>query len=164
MENLYFYYNESGYRKDSKKIKDIISKLQKPIVFTNGVFDILHMGHVMYLYESRKLGASLVVGVNSNKSTKLLEKGLNRPIVDEKDRAEIISALKPVDLCIIFNQKTPESLINNVRPEIYTKGSDYDENKIPFANVLKKMSIKTIFIPILKNKSSTQIINKIKKS
>ena len=163
MQNFYFYHNESRFQKNSKKIKSIISQLQKPIVFTNGVFDILHIGHVMYLYESRKLGASLVVGINSNESVKLLEKGQNRPIVDEKDRAEIISALKPVDVCIIFNQKTPETLINNIRPEIYTKGSDYDENKIPFANTLKKMKIKTIFILILKNKSSTKIIDKIKK-
>ena len=163
MQNLYFCYDESCFQKDSKKIESIISQLQKPIVFTNGVFDILHIGHVMYLYESRKLGASLVVGINSNESAKLLKKGQNRPIIDEKDRAEIISALKPVDVCILFNQKTPESLINNIRPEIYTKGSDYDENKIPFSNTLKKMKIKTIFIPLLKNKSSTKIINKIKK-
>ena len=94
---------------------------------------------------------------------KLLEKGLNRPVTDEKDRAEIISFLKPVDICIIFNQKTPEALIKLIKPEIYTKGNDYDEETIPYMNTLKKMNIKTIFIPLLKSKSSTQIINKIKK-
>ena len=160
MQNLYFYFNESGFIKDQKKIESIISQLPKPIVFTNGVFDILHIGHVRYLHESRKLGASLVVAINSNESVKLLEKG----IIDEKDRAEIISSLKPVDFCIIFKQKTPEALINNIRPEIYTKGSDYIKNKIPFSNTLKKMKIKTIFIPIIKNKSSTKIINNIKKN
>ena len=164
MKNLYFYFNESGFLKDQKKIERVISHLPKPIVFTNGVFDILHIGHVRYLHESRKQGASLVVAINSNESVKLLKKGINRPIIDEKDRAEIISSLKPVDVCIIFKQKTPEVLINNIRPEIYTKGSDYNKNKIPFSNTLKKMKIKTIFIPIIKNKSSTKIINNIKKN
>ena len=164
MQNFYLYFNEYGFQKDTKKIENLFSQLPKPIVFTNGVFDILHIGHVKYLHESKKHGASLVVAINSNESVKLLEKGINRPIVDEKDRAGIISCLKPVDICIIFKQKTPEYLINKIKPEIYTKGSDYNKNKIPFANTLKKMKIKTIFIPIIKNKSSTNIINKIKEN
>ena len=84
----------------------MISKLPRPLVFTNGVFDLLHIGHVRYLKESKKLGNSLIVGVNSNQSTKMLQKGKNRPIIDEKDRSEIISSLKSVDLCIIFDQQT----------------------------------------------------------
>ena len=88
---------------------------------------------------NQKLGASLVVAINSNESAKILEKGLNRPITDEKDRAEIISFLKPVDLCIIFNQKTPEYLIKKIKPQIYTKGNDYDEETIPYISVLKEL-------------------------
>ncbi len=162
MQNLYFCFNDKNSVNNSKKIESIISQLPKPIVFTNGVFDILHIGHVRYLYESKKLGASLVVAINSNKSTKILEKGLNRPITDEKDRAEIISFLKPVDLCIIFNQKTPEALIKIIKPKIYTKGNDYNEETIPYMNTLNKLKIQTVFVPLIKNKSSTKIIDKIK--
>ena len=149
---------------DKSDILNITEKLAKPIVFTNGVFDILHSGHVNYLKNSKKLGASLIVGINSNKSTKKLSKGLDRPIIDEKDRAEIISSLKSVDLCIIFNELTPENLIKKINPDIYTKGKDYNMNDISYVNTLNLLKIKTYFIPLIKNKSSTLIIDKIRNS
>ena len=162
LDNWCFYFNRNGFKEDEKKIESIIFNLPKPIVFTNGVFDILHPGHVRYLNESKKLGASLIVGINSNQSARMLQKGSNRPIINHKDRAEIILSLKPVDLCIIFSQKTPEFLIKKIKPDIYTKGDDYNSNTINYFNLLKELKIKTAFIPLLKNKSSTQIINKIK--
>ncbi len=149
---------------DKSDVVNITEKLAKPIVFTNGVFDILHSGHVNYLKNSKKLGASLIVGINSNKSTKKLSKGLDRPIIDEKDRAEIISSLKSVDLCIIFNELTPDKLIREINPDIYTKGEDYNMNDISYVNTLNLLKIKTYFIPLIKNKSSTLIINKIRNS
>lgn len=149
---------------DKSDIVNITEKLAKPIVFTNGVFDILHSGHVNYLKNSKKLGASLIVGINSNKSTKKLSKGLDRPIIDEKDRAEIISSLKSVDLCIIFDELTPENLIKEINPDIYTKGEDYNMNDISYVNTLNLLKIKTYFIPLIKNKSSTLIIDKIRNS
>ena len=149
---------------DKSDILNITEKLAKPIVFTNGVFDILHSGHVNYLKNSKKLGASLIVGINSNKSTKKLSKGLDRPIIDEKDRAEIISSLKSVDLCIIFDELTPDNLIREINPDIYTKGKDYNMNDISYVNTLNLLKIKTYFIPLIKNKSSTLIIDKIRNS
>ena len=120
------------------------------------------MSYILYLKNSKKLGASLIVGINSNKSTKKLSKGLDRPIIDEKDRAEIISSLKSVDLCIIFDELTPENLIKEINPDIYTKGNDYNVNNISYVNTLNLLKIKTYFIPLTKNKSSTSIINKIR--
>ena len=149
---------------DKLDIVNITEKLAKPIVFTNGVFDILHSGHVNYLKNSKKLGASLIVGINSNKSTKKLSKGLDRPIIDEKDRAEIVSSLKSVDLCIIFDELTPDNLIREINPDIYTKGEDYNMNDIAYVNTLNLLKIKTYFIPLIKNKSSTLIIDKIRNS
>ena len=156
------FFDENDFKKDSEKIENIISKLPKPMVFTNGVFDILHTGHIRYLNESRKLGGSLVVGINSNESVKMLHKGSDRPILTQEDRAEIVSSLKPVDLCIIFNQKTPEYLIKKIKPQVYTKGDDYSKETITYFSVLKELKIKTIFIPLIKKKSSTIIVNKIK--
>ncbi len=149
---------------DKSDIVNITEKLAKPIVFTNGVFDILHSGHVNYLKNSKKLGASLIVGINSNKSTKKLSKGLDRPIIDEKDRAEIVSSLKSVDLCIIFDELTPDNLIREINPDIYTKGEDYNMNDIAYVNTLNLLKIKTYFIPLINNKSSTLIIDKIRNS
>ena len=157
-----FFLDKSGLNFSTASLDKIIQGLTKPIVFTNGVFDILHKGHLSYLIESKKLGASLIVGINSNESSKKLNKKFNRPINDERDRAELVSSLKPVDLCIIFNEETPENLIKKLHPQIYTKGNDYNFNKLPYHKTLAHLKIKTYFIPLIKNKSSTSIIKKIK--
>jgi rfaE bifunctional protein nucleotidyltransferase chain/domain len=151
-----------GYGKTTKKLKFILNDLPKPIVFTNGIFDILHVGHIKYLNNSKNFGSSLIVGINSNISTKLLNKGDDRPINDEIERAEVISSLKSVDLCIIFNDATPENLIKIIHPDIYTKGQDYNKNTITYISTLEKLSITTYFIPLVIGKSSTKIIDKIK--
>ena len=161
MQNNQFYFGENGFKQNSKIIKNLISELPKPVVFTNGVFDILHIGHIRYLQESKKLGSSLVVGINSNQSTKMLKKGKNRPIIDEKDRSEIVASIKAVDLCIIFDQQTPEDLIKLIRPEIYTKGADYNKDTITYNQTLTDINIKTVFIPLIDNKSSSKIIDRI---
>ncbi|NQW69302.1 MAG: adenylyltransferase/cytidyltransferase family protein, partial [Betaproteobacteria bacterium] len=103
-----------------------IVNLPRPLVFTNGVFDILHRGHASYLAQARALGASLVIGVNSDASVKMLGKGDDRPINSEADRQALLAALESVDMTILFTEQTPVSLIEKIRPDIYVKGGDYE--------------------------------------
>ena len=161
MQNWTYISFKDGLDDQAYNLEGLINKLPRPIVFTNGVFDILHLGHIKYLINSKNLGSSLIVGINSNNSTKLLGKGTDRPINDEIDRALIVSSLKPVDLCIIFDDSTPEKLIKTIKPNIYTKGEDYDKSSIPYLSTLEKLDIKIYFLPFIKGKSSTMIIDKI---
>lgn len=103
-----------------------LSELPRPIVFTNGVFDILHRGHVSYLAAARALGASLVVGLNSDASARGLGKGPDRPLNGEADRACVLAALESVSLVTLFDEPTPVALMQLVRPDCYVKGGDYD--------------------------------------
>ncbi len=124
------------------------------IVFTNGCFDVLHRGHVEYLKQSRKLGKKLIVGLNSDESVKRL-KGLNRPINNEEDRKAVLLALRFVDEVIIFDDPTPLSLIQVLRPDIITKGGDYKLEQVVGYTFVKQ----TVIIPFLDGYSSTRIIN-----
>ena len=103
-----------------------VAALPKPVVFTNGVFDILHRGHVSYLAQARALGASLVIGLNSDASARQLGKGPDRPLNAELDRACVLAALESVDLVTLFDESTPVELLKQVRPQLYVKGGDYD--------------------------------------
>ena len=137
-----------------------LKKNNKKIVFTNGCFDILHLGHAKYLKESSKYGDILIVGVNSDSSVKKL-KGETRPINSERDRAELLCELACVDYVIIFNEDTPENLINEIKPDIYTKGADYTLNTLPESQSVIKNGGKVEFIQLVSGKSSTNIIKKI---
>ena len=103
-----------------------VAALAAPVVFTNGVFDILHRGHVSYLAQARALGASLVVGLNSDASARRLGKGPDRPLNREVDRACVLAALESVSLVLLFDEPTPVELLTLVRPQLYVKGGDYD--------------------------------------
>ena len=103
-----------------------IAALPAPIVFTNGVFDLLHRGHVIYLAQARALGASLVIGLNSDASARGLGKGPDRPLNHEADRACVLAALESVNLVTLFDEATPVALLQRVRPQWYVKGGDYD--------------------------------------
>lgn len=103
-----------------------VAALPQPVVFTNGVFDILHRGHVVYLAQARALGASLVLGLNSDASARLLGKGPDRPLNREADRACVLAALESVSLVALFDEPTPVELLEKVRPQLYVKGGDYD--------------------------------------
>jgi D-glycero-beta-D-manno-heptose 1-phosphate adenylyltransferase len=103
-----------------------IRALPQPVVFTNGVFDILHRGHVSYLAQARALGASLVIGLNSDDSARMLGKGPDRPLNAELDRACVLAALESVSLVTLFDEATPVELLKLVRPQLYVKGGDYD--------------------------------------
>ena len=161
MKNWTYISYKDGLDDKAYNLEDLLNKLPRPIVFTNGVFDILHLGHIKYLINSKNLGSSLIVGINSNSSTKRLGKGTDRPINDEIDRALIVSSLKSVDFCIIFDDSTPEKLIKIIKPNIYTKGEDYDKCSIPYLSTLEKLDIKIYFLPFIKGKSTTMIIDKI---
>jgi len=132
----------------------------KKIVFTNGVFDIIHRGHVEYLTEARSLGDVLIVGLNSDSSVKMI-KGEKRPIVNEDNRAYVLANLKPVDYVVIFTDDTPYNLIAALKPDILVKGADWSEDKIVGADIVKANGGEIKRIKFVENNSSTNIIEKI---
>lgn len=133
------------------------------IVFTNGCFDIIHAGHVRYLAEARKLGGTLIVGLNSDRSVREL-KGPTRPVNHQDDRAEVLAALAAVDYVVIFDERTAEILISEVKPDIYVKGGDYCIEDIPEAKIVAGNGGKTVLIPEVVGRSSSNIIRKISKT
>jgi len=145
-----------------KKIVDKLKKEGKKIVFTNGCFDILHLGHIRYLSEAKKLGDFLIVAINSDSSVRRI-KGNKRPIIDEKARAEIIAALEFVDMVIIFSEDTPYNIIKRLKPDILVKGGDWKEDEIVGADIVKKSGGKVLTIPYITGYSTTSIVEKIKK-
>lgn len=132
----------------------------KKIVFTNGCFDILHVGHVRYLTAARNLGDCLIVGLNTDESVRRL-KGPSRPINDENDRAEILSALSVVDYVVLFGEATAVDLITGIKPDEYVKGGDYVIETLPEAKAVAKYGGKTVLIPMVHGKSSSNVIKKI---
>ncbi|AFY02869.1 D-glycero-beta-D-manno-heptose 1-phosphate adenylyltransferase [Bdellovibrio bacteriovorus] len=131
----------------------------KKIVFTNGCFDLLHVGHVRYLQEAQKLGDLLVVGVNSDASVKRL-KGPTRPVQIEADRAEILAALGAVDFTVIFTEDTPENLIHKVRPDILVKGGDWKIDSIVGAPFVMSYGGQVMSLQFVDGKSTTKLIEK----
>ncbi len=132
------------------------------MVFTNGVFDILHRGHASYLAQARDFGASLVVGVNSDVSVKLLGKGDDRPINSQEDRMALLAALESVDLVILFANKTPVELIKRVRPDVYVKGGDYAIETLEETEVIKAWGGQAYAIPFIYDRSTTSLLGKIR--
>jgi len=145
---------------DLKELISALRKENKKIVFTNGVFDIIHRGHVEYLSEAKSLGDVLVVGLNSDSSVKII-KGEKRPIVSEENRAYVLSNLKPVDYVVIFSEDNPLNLIKKIMPGILVKGADWQEDKIVGADVVKENGGEVKTIKFVENNSSTGIIEKI---
>ena len=134
----------------------------KTFAATNGCFDILHVGHVRYLQKTKEKADFLIVMLNSDKSVKLI-KGESRPINNENDRAEILTALQCVDYVVLFEEKSPTKLLENIRPDIYTKGADYTMETLPERDVVKRNNIRVCFIDFVEGKSTTNIIKKINK-
>ena len=132
----------------------------KKIVFTNGCFDILHVGHINYLKEASEMGDVLVVGLNSDESVKRL-KGDSRPINNQDDRAEMLAALEFVDYIVVFEDDTPYKLINMIKPDILVKGGDYSINEIVGRDIVEANGGRVEIVPFVPGKSTTQIINKI---
>lgn len=153
-----------GILVERKNIKEIIKNLQKEgktVVATNGCFDILHVGHVRYLQETKKYADFSVVLLNSDKSVKKI-KGENRPINSENDRAEILCALSCVDYVVLFDETSPRDLLDEIKPDVYTKGADYTMETLPEADIMRKNGTKVKFITFVDGKSTTNTINKMK--
>ena len=134
----------------------------RTIVFTNGVFDILHPGHIRYLRDARALGDLLIVGVNSDRSVKALAKAPDRPINSQSDRAEILSALASVDAAVIFDEDTPHEIIKALQPDILVKGADWAENAIVGRDVVEARGGKVVRIALAEGYSTTTIIERIR--
>jgi len=139
-----------------------VGMLERPLVFTNGVFDILHRGHVTYLAQARALGASLVVAVNSDRSVRSLGKGLDRPVNNQADRAAILAALEAVTLVTIFDDSLPLTPLEAVRPDIYVKGGDYDIDSIPEAAAVARWGGKSITIAFEHERSTTSLLSRVR--
>jgi rfaE bifunctional protein nucleotidyltransferase chain/domain len=137
-------------------------ELPHPVVFTNGVFDILHRGHVTYLAQAASLGRSLVVAVNSDSSVKMLGKGDDRPINREEDRAAVIAALECVSMVVVFREKTPVKAVEKVRPDFYVKGGDYRIEDLPEAPVVHSYGGKVITISFEHERSTTALLKKVR--
>jgi rfaE bifunctional protein nucleotidyltransferase chain/domain len=132
------------------------------VVFTNGVFDILHPGHVRYLQAARALGDKLIVAINSDRSARSLGKAPDRPINSEDERAEVLRALACVDEVVIFDEPDPHAIISKIQPDILVKGADWREDEIVGRDVVEARGGKVIRIQLAEGYSTTIIINKIK--
>jgi rfaE bifunctional protein nucleotidyltransferase chain/domain len=139
-----------------------IAGLPRPLVFTNGVFDILHRGHASYLAQARALGASLVLGLNSDSSARSLGKGPDRPLNSEADRAAVLAALESVSLVTLFDESTPVELIKRVRPDIYVKGGDYDMETLEETRVVRAWGGRSLALPFVEGYSTTALVRRIR--
>ena len=132
------------------------------LVFTNGVFDILHPGHVRYLQEARALGDKLIVGINSDRSVRALGKAPDRPINNEKERAEVLRALACVDEVVIFDEPDPHAIISKIQPDILVKGADWDEDAIIGRDIVEAKGGRVVRIKLAEGYSTTKIIERIR--
>ena len=154
----------SGKIKKPDELKAIVAKAKgegKKIVFTNGCFDLLHLGHLHLLREAKKMGDLLVVGLNSDSSVKKI-KGPNRPILPETERAELLAALEMVDYVTLFDDPDPHKVIEELRPNLLVKGGDWAEGKVIGKAVVEQDGGKVTVIPYLKGHSTTKIIETIR--
>ena len=148
------------------ELNGLISKLKsqgKTIVTTNGCFDILHVGHVRYLEKAKSFGDVLIVALNSDKSVKSI-KGEDRPINNENDRAEVLSALRSVDYVVLFDEDSPIDLLLQIKPDVHTKGADYTIETLPEAKGIMEAGGRIEFISFVEGKSTTSIIEKMRNS
>ena len=139
-----------------------LATLARPLVFTNGVFDVLHRGHVVYLEQARALGASLLVALNTDASARRLGKGPDRPLNNEVDRACVIAALACSAIVTWFDEDTPLELIARVKPDILVKGGDYDMTKLAETTVVQAYGGRALALPFVEGYSTTALVRKIR--
>lgn len=147
-------------RENVAKFVENLHRSGKTVVVTNGCFDILHVGHVRYLQKTKTFADYLIVLLNSDKSVRAI-KGENRPINNENDRAEILCALSCVDYVVMFDETSPRNLLDEIKPDVYTKGADYTMETLPEADIMRKNGTRVEFIEFIEGKSTTGIINKV---
>lgn len=140
----------------------VLAPLPKPWVFTNGVFDVLHRGHVEYLAQARALGGSLIVALNTDASAKRLGKGDDRPLNRDTDRAVVIASLESVSLVTWFDEDTPLELIGEIRPDLIVKGGDYDMEKLPETALVRQWGGRAMALPFVSGYSTTKLVERIR--
>lgn len=144
------------------ELPDALARVDRPLVFTNGVFDLLHRGHVEYLADARALGGALFVGLNSDVSARLLGKGDDRPINRQEDRAVMLAALASVTLVCLFDEPTPVQLLERVRPDIYVKGGDYDVEQLAETALVRSWGGQARAIALRDGYSTTRLVERIR--
>lgn len=145
-------------------IADRLARLPRPLVFTNGVFDVLHRGHVMYLAQAHALGASLLVALNTDASARRLGKGPDRPLNNEADRAFVMAALASTSLVTWFDEDTPLQLITEVKPDVLVKGGDYDMSKLAETRVVEAYGGRALALPFVGAYSTTALVQRVRRS
>jgi D-beta-D-heptose 7-phosphate kinase/D-beta-D-heptose 1-phosphate adenosyltransferase len=146
---------------EARELRDRLGAERRVVVFTNGVFDILHPGHVRYLQAARALGDALIVGLNADASVRR-NKGSGRPINPQEERAEILEALECVDAVVLFDDDTPDRIIKAIEPDILVKGADWAENAIVGRDTVEARGGQVVRVPIEQGYSTTEIIRKIR--
>jgi D-beta-D-heptose 7-phosphate kinase/D-beta-D-heptose 1-phosphate adenosyltransferase len=147
---------------DRTAIAEWRRRLAGPLVFTNGVFDLLHPGHVDVLEGARAEGAHLVVGINSDASVRRLGKGPDRPIRTERERARVIAGLAAVDAVVIFDEDTPAALVDLLQPDVIVKGGDYAPDTVVGADVVRARGGRVVIIPLTAGQSTTSIVERVR--
>ena len=141
-----------------------LQRLPRPLVFTNGVFDVLHRGHVVYLEKARGMGASLLVALNTDASARRLGKGPERPLNNEMDRAVVLAGLASVSLVTWFDEDTPLALITALKPDLLVKGGDYDMQALAETRVVEAYGARALAIPFVDGYSTTALVDRIRLS
>ena len=149
-------------REQARRLVAQLRASGKTIVFTNGVFDLLHVGHLRYLQQARALGDALLIGLNSDRSVRAI-KGPDRPITAEHERAEVLEALTCVDGAVIFDEDTPHALISALQPDVLVKGADWAENAIVGRDIVEARGGRVVRITLEPGRSTTGIIDKIRR-
>lgn len=133
------------------------------VVFTNGVFDLLHPGHIRYLRDAKALGDVLIVGLNSDRSARALGKAPGRPINPEQERAEVLAALAPVDAVVMFDEDTPHAIVSALQPDVLVKGADWGETEIIGRDVVEARGGRVVRIPLAAGYSTTAMVDRIRR-
>lgn len=147
-------------RKNIIEVREKYRKEGKKVVFTNGCFDILHVGHLRYLFEAKEKGDILIVGLNSDASVKRL-KGEKKPYVPQEERAEMLAGLKPVDYVVAFEEDTPIEILSEIRPDVHVKGGDYSKEKLPETKIVEENGGEVVIVSLVTGKSTTNIIKEV---
>jgi D-beta-D-heptose 7-phosphate kinase/D-beta-D-heptose 1-phosphate adenosyltransferase len=155
-----FFFRDLADREALSKWRAILRQQGQKLVFTNGVFDIVHAGHVSYLLDARNLGDALIIGLNSDSSVRAI-KGPKRPIQEEIDRANLLAALRSTDAVVIFDEETPLEVVNFLIPEVLVKGGDYTRDTIVGGDAVEQHGGKVITIPFTEGRSTSGIVERI---
>lgn len=145
---------------EAEKISENYKSNRKTVVFTNGCFDILHVGHLRYLFEAKEKGDILIVGLNSDASVRRL-KGEKKPYVPQGERGEMLAGLLPIDYVVIFEEDTPIELLKKIKPSVHVKGGDYSKEKLPETIVVEENGGRVEIVSLVKGKSTTNIIKEV---